>query len=222
MSLAGKRALITGSTRGLGLAIATALADAGADVLLNSRDLEALGEATTKLTQSGVRVRAAAFDVTNSDSIGDAVRYIERELGPIDVLVNAAGMRNAGPLADFREDHFERLMLANVQSVFLVSQAVARRMIPRGTGRIITICSAADAPYNAADAASRAAVASLTRSLAAEWGPHGLCVNGLAPGADQNDGLGTDFPTELGAAAIFLASDASRSLNGRILPVAAP
>ena len=241
-SLAGKRALVTGSSRGIGLAIAAALAGAGADVVLNARDKQALGEAAAKLAEGGARARAAAFDVTSSDSVGEAIDYIETELGPIDILVNNAGMQQRAPLEEFPEDLFERVMATNLSSVFLVSQAVARRMIPRGRGRIINICSLLSgvarrtvAPY----AASKAAVANLTRAMATEWAPHGINANGIAPGyfntelnaalvADPefNDWLTRRTPmgrwgevAELGGAAIFLASDASSFVNGHILYV---
>ncbi|MDO8358997.1 MAG: SDR family NAD(P)-dependent oxidoreductase, partial [Devosia sp.] len=140
-SLAGKRALITGSSRGIGFAIAGALAGAGADIILNARETTALGAAAASLAESGARARAVAFDVTNSESIADAIEYIEADIGPIDILVNNAGMQHRAPLEDFPEDKFERLMATNVSSVFLVGQAVARRMIPRGAGKIINICS---------------------------------------------------------------------------------
>ncbi|MEP7241616.1 MAG: glucose 1-dehydrogenase [Devosia sp.] len=241
-SLAGKRALVTGSSRGIGFAIAAALAGAGADVLLNSRDTTALGQATASLADSGVRARGVAFDVTSSDSINDAVEFIETEIGPIDILVNNAGMQHRAPLEDFPEDRFERLIDTNVTAVFRVGQAVARRMIPRGAGKIINICSlmsglarASITPY----AASKAAVANMTRGMATEWARHGLNVNGLAPGylkTEMNAALYADPEfvawlqkrtpmgrwgelEELGGAAIFLASDAARFVNGHILYV---
>jgi gluconate 5-dehydrogenase len=241
-SLAGKRALVTGSSRGIGLAIAGALAGAGADVVLNGRDTEALGAATANLADSGVRARAVAFDVANSESVADGVDYIEREVGPIDILVNNAGMQHRAPLEDFPEDKFERLMATNVNSVFLVGQAVARKMIPRGAGKIINICSLMSGlarnsitPY----AASKAAVANLTRGMATEWAKHRINVNGIAPGyfrtelnaalvanPEFNDWVEKRTPAgrwgevaELGGAAIFLASDAASFVNGHILYV---
>jgi gluconate 5-dehydrogenase len=241
-SLAGKRALVTGSSRGIGLAIAAAMAGAGADVVLNARDKVALGDAAAKLAESGARVRAVAFDVTNSESVGDAVDYIESEVGAIDILVNNAGMQHRAPLEDFPEDLFERVMSTNLNSVFIVGQAVAKRMIPRGQGRIINICSLMSgvarrsiAPY----AASKGAVANLTRAMATEWARHGINANGIAPGyfkTELNEALVADPEfnawvekrtpqgrwgdvAELGGAAIFLASDASTYVNGHILYV---
>jgi gluconate 5-dehydrogenase len=241
-SLAGRRALVTGSSRGIGFAIAAAFAGAGAELVLNARDKVALGEAAAKLAEGGARARGVAFDVTNSDSVNEAVDYIESEIGPIDILVNNAGMQHRAPLEDFPEDMFERVMATNVTSVFLVGQAVARKMIPRGRGRIINIASLMStvarksiAPYSA----SKAAVTNLTRAMATEWAPHGINANAIAPGyfkTELNQALVSDPEftawvetrtpqgrwgdvAELGGAAIFLASDASSFVNGHVLYV---
>jgi gluconate 5-dehydrogenase len=239
-SLAGRRALVTGSSRGIGFAIATALAGAGAELILNARDTVALGEAAAKLAEGGARARGVAFDVTNSESVGEAVNYIENDIGPIDILVNNAGMQYRAPLEDFPEDMFERVMATNLNSVFFVGQAVARKMIPRGRGKIINITSLMGsvarksiAPY----AASKAAVANLTRAMATEWARHGINANAIAPGyfktelnqalvadATFNSWVETRTPqgrwgdvAELGGAAVFLASDAASFVNGHIL-----
>ena len=241
-SLAGKRALVTGSSRGIGYAIASALAGAGAEIVLNARDKVALGEATANLAAKGIAARAVAFDVTNSDSVGEAVDYIETELGPIDILVNNAGMQHRAPLEDFPEDMFERVMATNVNSVFIVGQAVARRMIPRRRGKIINIASLMStvarksiAPYSA----SKAAVTNLTRAMAVEWAQYGINSNAIAPGyfkTELNEALvnNPEFTAwvetrtpmgrwgevaELGGAAVFLASDAASYVNGHILYV---
>jgi len=241
-SLAGKRALITGSSRGIGFALAGALAGAGADVILNARDTEALGKAAASLADSGARVRAVAFDVANSESVDDAVEHIETEIGPIDILINNAGMQHRAPLEEFPEDRFERIMAVNVNSVFLVGKAVAKRMIPRGAGKIINIASLMTTvarPTISPYAASKAAVANLTRGMAAEWARHGLNINAIAPGyfeTELNTALYQDAEfvkwlrartpmgrwgdlAELGGAAIFLSSDAARFVNGHILYV---
>lgn len=241
-SLAGKRALVTGSSRGIGFGIAGALAGAGADIILNGRDTAALGEASERLAQSGVRARALAFDVTSAESIADAIEFAEAEIGPIDILVNNAGMQHRAPLEEFPPDKFDRIMATNVASVFAVSKAVVPAMIRRGSGKIINICSIMSnlarpsiAPY----AASKAAVANLTRGMAVDWAKHGLNVNGIAPGyirTELNEALlkNAEFnawvekrtpmgrwadPAELGGAAIFLASEASSFVNGHILYV---
>jgi gluconate 5-dehydrogenase len=240
--LTGKRALITGSSRGLGLAIAQGLAQAGASIILNARDSVALGAAAHDLAASGATVQALAFDVTSRDSVDDAISYVEDEIGPIDILVNNAGMQFRASLENFPPDKFDQLIDTNVTSVFNVSQPVARHMIKRGSGNIINICSmmsgsarASIAPY----AASKAAVANLTRGMAVDWAPHGLNVNGIAPGyfaTELNEALLNDTkfnawveartpmgrwgePKELGGVAVFLASEAARFVNGHILYV---
>jgi gluconate 5-dehydrogenase len=241
-SLAGKRALVTGSSRGIGFAIAGALAGAGADVILNSRDTVALGAAAAKLGESGARVRGVAFDVTSEDSVAEAIDHCEGVIGPIDILVNNAGMQHRSPLEDFPLEKFEQVMATNVTSVFLVGQTVARHMIKRGAGKIINICSLMSAlsrPAIAPYAASKAAVANLTRGMATDWARHGLNVNGIAPGyfrTELNAALiaNPEFNAwvekrtpmgrwgevaELGGAAVFLASAASSFINGHILYV---
>ncbi len=241
-SLAGRRALVTGSSRGIGLAIAGALAGAGADVILNGRDKVALGEAAAKLAEGGARVRALAFDVTSEENVEEAVGHAEGEIGAIDILVNNAGMQHRAPLEQFPTDKFEQLMATNVTSAFIVSKAVAAGMIKRGSGNIINICSlmsglsrSSIAPY----AASKAAIANLTRGMAVDWAKHGLRINGIAPGyfrtelnaalvADKEFSawIGKRTPmgrwgevSELGGVAVFLASDAASFVNGHILYV---
>jgi gluconate 5-dehydrogenase len=240
--LTGKRALVTGSSRGLGYAIAAALADAGASIVLNARDNVALGAAASQLAATGATVKAVAFDVTSRDSVNDAIAYCEDEIGPIDILVNNAGMQHRSPLEDFPADKFDQLMMTNVTSVFTVGKAVARNMIKRGSGKIINICSLMSAlsrPGIAPYAASKAAVANLTRGMATDWARHGLNVNGIAPGyfkTELNAALVADPEfnawvekrtpmgrwgevAELGGAAVFLSSPAASFINGHILYV---
>ena len=241
-SLAGKRALVTGSSRGLGYAMAAALAEAGASVVLNARDNVALGAAAADLAGKGADVRALAFDVTSEDSVNEAIAHCEAEIGPIDILINNAGMQIRGPLETYPVESFERLLATHVVATFTVSKAVVRGMIERRSGRIINICSVLTdlarptaAPYGAA----KAAVANLTRGMAADWARHGINVNGLAPGyfkTELNTTLMADATfdgwvkgrtpmgrwaeiEELGGAAVFLASPASSFVNGHILYV---
>lgn len=240
--LTGKRALVTGSSRGLGLAMATALAQAGAAVVLNARDSVALGAAAQDLAATGATVNAVAFDVTSRDSINEAVTYIEDEIGPIDILVNNAGMQFRSSLEAFPPEKFDQVLATNLTSVFNVSQPVARYMIARGHGKIINICSLLaelSRPSVAPYAATKGAVANLTRGMAVDWAKHGLNINGIAPGyfaTELNDALLKDDkfnswietrtpmgrwgqPEELGGTAVFLASEASRFVNGHILYV---
>lgn len=240
--LTGKRALVTGSSRGIGFALAEGLAGAGAEILLNGRDGEALGNAAQTLADQGAKVKALAFDVTSPESIEEAIQHTEAKIGPIDILVNNAGMQYRGSLEDVPHEKFEQLMATNVNSVFYVSQAVAKNMIRRKTGKIINICSVTSSlarstitPY----AASKGAVANMTKGMAADWAKHGLNINGLAPGffkTELNKDLAADkkFSTwlenrtpmgrwgdtkELIGAATYLASNASSFVNGHILYV---
>ena len=240
--LTGKRALITGSSRGLGFAMARALAGAGASVILNARDSVSLGAAADDLAITGASVKAVAFDVTSRDSIDQAISYIEDEIGPIDVLVNNAGMQFRSSLEAFPPEKFDQVITTNLTSVFNVSQPVSRYMIARGAGKIVNICSLmADVsrPSIAPYAASKAAVANLTRGMAVDWARHGINVNGIAPGyfaTELNEALSKDEkfnswleartpmgrwgrPEELGGAVVFLASEAASFVNGHILYV---
>lgn len=241
-SLAGKRALVTGSSRGIGFGIANALAGAGAHVILNARDQVALGEAAVRLAEQGAKVNALAFDVTSEDSVEEAIAHAEAEIGPVDILVNNAGMQHRAPLDEWPLEKFRQVIDTNLTSAFIVGRAVARGMIARKSGKIINICSVMSAlarPSIAPYAASKAAIANLTRGMAVDWAQHGLNVNGIAPGyirTELNEALlkNQDFnswvekrtpmgrwgePGELGGAAIFLASDASSFVNGHILYV---
>lgn len=240
--LSGQRALVTGSSRGLGYAMAQGLAQAGASVVLNGRDSVALGNAAADLAAEGASVTALAFDVTSPDSVEAAIEHCESEIGPIDILVNNAGIQIRGSLENFRHDDFERMLSAHVVSTFSVSQMVARHMIARGRGKIINICSVLTnvarpsvAPYGAA----KAAIANLTRGMAADWAPKGLHINAIAPGyfkTELNQALIADPAfnawveqrtpmgrwgevAELGPVAVFLASNASSYINGHILYV---
>ncbi|MDO3563950.1 glucose 1-dehydrogenase [Ralstonia pseudosolanacearum] len=240
--LSGRTALITGASSGIGFALAGGLARAGARVVLNARGPEKLAQAADSLHAQGADVHTAAFDVTQSTAVAEGIARVEAELGPIDILVNNAGMQRRAPLEQFETDQWHELMKTNVDSVFLVGQAVARYMIPRGRGKIINICSVQSelgrpgiAPYTA----SKGAVKMLTKGMAIDWGPHGLQVNGLGPGyfkteltqalvanAEFTAWLVGRTPSrrwgdveDLTGAAIFLASKASDFVNGHILYV---
>lgn len=236
--LTGKRALVTGSSQGIGFALAQGLADAGAQIVLNGRDAGKLAEAAARIPGAAT----LAFDATDHDAVRNAVDGFEAEVGPIDILVNNAGMQYRTPLEDFPAEAFERLLQTNVASVFHVGQAVARHMIGRGRGKIINIASVQTAlarPGIAPYTATKGAVGNLTKGMATDWAKHGLQCNAIAPGyfdTPLNAALVAD-PTfsawlekrtpagrwgkveELVGACIFLSSDASSFVNGHILYV---
>ena len=240
--LDGRLALITGSSSGIGFALARGLGEAGAALVLNGRNTPRLEQAAGILRGEGLQVHTRVFDVTQAGAVQAAVDDIETTLGAIDILVNNAGMQKRMPLQDFPLEDWHELMRTNVDSVFLVGQAVARKMIPRQRGKIINICSVQSeigrpniAPYMA----SKGAVKMLTKGMAIDWGPHGIQVNGLGPGyfkTELNEALVTDDKfnawltgrtpsrrwgevAELAGAAVFLASDASSFVNGHVLYV---
>lgn len=236
--LKNKRALITGSSQGIGFALAEGLKAAGAAIVLNGRD-------EAKLSQAAARIGHAdmlAIDATDHEAVRRAVDAYEASGKPIDILVNNAGMQHRAPLEDFPADAFERLLQTNIASVFHVGQAVARHMIGRGRGKIINIASVQTSlarPSIAPYTATKGAVGNLTKGMATDWAKHGLNCNAIAPGyfdTPLNAALVAD-PTfsawlekrtpagrwgkveELQGACIFLASDASSFVNGHILYV---
>lgn len=233
--LTGKTALITGSSQGIGFTLATGLIEAGARVVLNGRSAGKLEEAAAQLESPHL-----LFDVTDHAAVRAAVDGFEAEHGPIDILINNAGMQHRTPLEEFAVEDFERLMATNVTSVFNVGQACARHMIGRGAGRIINIASVQTAlarPGIAPYVTSKGAVANLTKGMATDWAPKGLNVNAIAPGyfdtplnaalvADANftawiakrtpQGRWGQLP-ELVGAAVFLSSAAASFVNGQTL-----
>ena len=241
-NLEGRRALVTGSSQGIGYALSQALGQAGATVVLNGRDTGKLEQAAASLRTAGLVVEVAAFDVTEPAAVTAGIAALERDHGPVDILVNNAGIQRRGPLEDFAAETWHELMRTNLDSVFYVAQAVARGMIARRQGKIINICSVQSelgrpsiAPY----AASKGAVKMLTKGMCAEWARHGIQVNGIGPGyfaTPMNQAL-VDDPgfsdwlckrtpagrwgrvEELGGAVVFLASAASSFVNGQILYV---
>jgi gluconate 5-dehydrogenase len=236
--LDGRRALVTGSSQGIGLALAHGLADAGASVILNGRNTEKLAAAAAELPVAA----RLSFDVSDHAAARAAIDGFEESEGPIDILVNNAGVQHRAPLEDFPPEDFERLMRTNVSSVFNVGQACARHMIRRGRGKIVNVASVnallarySIAPYTA----TKGAVANLTKGMATDWARHGLTCNAIAPGymrtplnealwsdPEFNDWLEKRTPAgrwgqveELVGACVFLASDASSFVNGHVLYV---
>ena len=183
--LAGATALVTGSSQGIGLALAQGLAEAGARSVLNGRTIPRLEAVAEEVRQGGHKVEILGFDVTDHDNVAAAIDRFEAGVGPIDILVNNAGMQHRAPLEEFPADAFERLLQTNIASVFHVGQAVARHMIKRGAGKMINIASVQSAlarPGIAPYTATKGAVANLTKGMATDWARHGLQVNAIAPG----------------------------------------
>ncbi|MEW2568950.1 SDR family oxidoreductase [Streptomyces sp. NPDC047070] len=181
--IGGRTALVTGSSRGIGLALARGLAEAGCTVVLNGRDPDRLAEAAARLP--GEAVHTAAFDVTDGPSVAAGIADVEERVGPLDILVNNAGMQLRSPLLEFTDSDWHRILDTNLTSAFLVGREAARGMTARGHGKIVNICSLQSevarpgiAPY----AATKGALKMLTKGMCADWGPHGVQVNGLGPG----------------------------------------
>ncbi len=235
--LTDRRALITGSSQGIGFALAKGLAAAGASIVLNGRDTGKLAQAAQSL---GGDVTTLAFDATDHDAVRAAVDGFESETGAIDILINNAGMQHRTELENFPADAFERLLQTNIASVFHVGQAVARHMIGRKAGKIINIASVQTAlarPGIAPYTATKGAVANLTKGMATDWAKHGLQCNAIAPGyfdtplnaalvADPEFSAWLEKRTpagrwgqveELVGAAVFLSSQASSFVNGHTL-----
>jgi NAD(P)-dependent dehydrogenase (short-subunit alcohol dehydrogenase family) len=240
--LSGQVALVTGTSRGLGQYFARALARAGADIAMTSRDRRSLGDFAREIEALGRKSFAADLDVRDEASIRDAVAAVEQHLGKIDILVNNAGCNIRKPALDVTWEDWNTILDTNLRGSFFVSQAVARGMIERCYGRIINIGSVTSvagyaglAPYGA----SRGGIRQLTMSLADDWGRHGVTVNCLAPGwfkTRQNQVLYENAawveyitdripvkrpgrPDDLDGAIIFLASESSRYVTGQTLLV---
>lgn len=244
-SLEGQVALVTGGSRGLGLQIAEALGEAGARIVLTSRKAEDLEQATADLQARGVDARWIAADASDPAAIARVVSETRERAGEIDVLVNNAGATWGAPAEDYPLQAWDKVMNLNIRSVFLMSQAVGRAsMIPRRKGRIVNIASIAGLAGNAALMqtvaynTSKGAVVNFTRTLAAEWGHHGINVNALAPGmfptkmtrgtfervGEERIAAGAPLrrvggDDDLKGAALLLASDAGRHITGQILAV---
>ncbi|MBA4136235.1 MAG: gluconate 5-dehydrogenase [Opitutus sp.] len=236
--LSGRRALVTGSSQGIGFALARALAAAGAHVLLNGRDAAKLDRAVAALRADGFSAEARCFDVTDES----AVLAATPQLGVVDVLVNNTGIHRRGPLATMSLADWDAVLKTNLTSAFLVSRAVAPGMIERGAGKIINVCSLMSdlaRPTTGNYAAAKGGLKMLTRAMCAEWAKHNVQVNGLAPGyilTEMTQPLAADpkfdgwiksrtpagrwgSADDLTGACVFLASPAADFVNGQILTV---
>jgi gluconate 5-dehydrogenase len=240
--LDGRLALVTGSSSGIGHALARGLAQAGAKVVLNGRNETKLKQAAEELEAEGLAVSVQAFDVCDPAAVAQAVAQLEQQHGPLDILVNNAGIQRRGPFHEFALADWNDIMRTNVDSMFHVGQAVAKGMVARQRGSIINIASVQSelgrpgiAPYTA----SKGAVKMLTKGMAIDLGPHGVRVNALAPGyfkTELTEKLVADETftawlvgrtpsrrwgdvAELAPAVVFLASEAASFVNGHILYV---
>lgn len=240
-SLRGKTALITGSTRGIGAALAEGLARAGADIVLNGTSEAGVAEAVDRLTAAvpTSRISGRAFDITDASAVDAAIAEIESTTA-VDILVNNAGIQHRQPLVDLDIVDWNRVVAVNLTAPFLVGRAVARGMLDRGAGKIINICSIQTdlarptiAPYTA----TKGGLRNLTRGMTAEWAKHGIQINGIAPGyirTEMTQALIDDpafnawvtgrTPSErwgevqdLIGPAVWLASDASAYVNGQVV-----
>ena len=239
--LTGRRALVTGGARGLGRTMAEALAEAGADVALTSREADRAREAARELAAAtGVRAAGFAADMTAADDVARLADEVEAHLGPVDILVNNAGVNIRGNSEALSEADWDTVLDTNVKGPFLLSRALGPRMAARGWGRIVnlgSILSVIALPGRAPYAASKAAVANLTRVQALEWAAHGVTVNAICPGpfgTEMNRQLLNDpekyaafvakIPMgrwgnldEIKGAVVFLASDAASFVTGSLL-----
>jgi gluconate 5-dehydrogenase len=240
--LKGRTALVTGSSRGLGRAIAEGMAKAGARIVVNGTDPARVKTAVGELRAAGLAAEGAAFDVTDEAAIVKAFEGFDQAGIEIDILVNNAGIQVRKPLVEFSSADWRKVIETNLTSAFIIGREAAKRMIPRKRGKIVNIASLASelarptiAPYTAA----KAGIKNLTKSMAVEWAVSGIQANAIGPGymlTDMNQALmsNTDFnnwlmsrvpakrwgnPDELVGAAIFLASPASNYINGQTIYV---
>ena len=241
-SLEGRTALVTGSSRGLGFAIATGLAEAGGSIILNGVNSDRLNEGVTVLQDKGFSVKSSAFDVTDEAAVVAAFESFDADGIEVDIVVNNAGIQYRKPIVELDSANWQRVIDTNLTSAFLVSREAAKRMLPRKRGKVINIGSlmsglgrATIAPYTAA----KGGIKTLTQAMAAEWAEHGIQANAIGPGymlTEMNQALidNAEFdgwvkgrtpsrrwgkPEELVGAAVFLSSDASNYVNGQIIYV---
>ena len=239
-SLEGRVALVTGATHGLGMAVATALAGAGATLAVNGHSADRLDKALKTYENKGIDAKGYLFDVTDEQAVAEGVARIEREAGPIDILVNNAGIIKRIPALEMTLPEWNEVIATDLTSPFLMSRAVAAGMIRRGHGKIVNMCSMMSEVGRSsvtAYAAAKGGLKMLTKNLATEWAKHNIQVNGIAPGYMVTDNtaklrqnreavaaitaqipLGRwGKPEDLMGPVVFLASNASNFVNGHLL-----
>ncbi len=241
-SLRNKTALITGSSRGLGLAMARGLGLAGATVVLNARDAPRLAEAVSELKREGIVADGCAFDVTCREDVEEKINVIENRYGTVDILVNNVGINRRAAVADIEESLWEAVIRTNLSAVLYVSQKVVKRMMHRQRGKIINTCSLMSEvarPTTGPYAVSKGGLKMLTRTMAVEWAKFNIQVNGIGPGyfsTELNQSLVNDRdfndwveartpagrwgqPADLMGTVVFLASHASDFITGQVIYV---
>jgi gluconate 5-dehydrogenase len=242
-NLKGKRAIVTGGTQGIGIAIVKALCLAGASVIINARNEQKLSNSVESLKTYDFDVQGCLFDISETQSVKEAIEHIEGDIGPIDILVNNAGIIRRAPAEELAEQDWSDVIQTNLSGPFIMSKYVGRNMIKRKSGKIINICSLMSELGRdtvVAYAAAKGGLKMLTRNLATEWAPYNIQVNGIGPGYiatpinesyrkpgnPLNDYIVSRTPAgrwgapeDLMGAAIFLASAASNFVNGQIIYV---
>jgi gluconate 5-dehydrogenase len=242
-NLTGKRALVTGATHGLGMAMAKGLGDAGASLVITGTNEARMSNALNTYRDQGYMVEGLLFDVTNEIDVISNVDWIETNLGPIDILVNNAGIIQRTPLLDMAVEDFRRVVDVDLVGAFIVSKHVVRHMVNRRAGKIINICSMMTELGRdtvGAYASAKGGLKMLTKSMATEWARFNIQANGIGPGyfaTEQTEPIRKDGhpfndfiitrtpagrwgnPEDLAGSAVFLASQASNFVNGHIIYV---
>jgi 2-deoxy-D-gluconate 3-dehydrogenase len=241
-SLEGKNALVTGSRTGLGAAMAIGLAQAGANIVVHGSSAEGIDEVCAAVRSAGVKAVSARADISKPESCDALVALTVERLGSIDILINNAGIIRRTPATDYSMEDWSAVLEVNLNAVFRLCQLAGRHMLAQGRGKIINIASMLSfqgGVFVPAYAASKGAVAQLTKALANEWAPRGINVNAIAPGymetkntaalradpdrsrqiLDRIPAARWGRPDDLAGAAVFLSSPASDYINGHVLPV---
>lgn len=241
--LSGKRAMVTGGTHGLGMAMAKGLAEAGAELIINGTTPSRMEEAVKEYEEAGHTVHSFIFDVTKEKKAQSFIDKIEKEIGPIDILVNNAGIIQRTPLLEMDEADYRKVIDVDLVGPFIMAKYVAKHMIKRKEGKIINICSMMTELGRdtvGAYAAAKGGLKMLTRSMATEWAKHNIQINGIGPGYFATEQTApirkeghpfNDFiisrtpagrwgkPSDLAGTAVFLSSAASDFVNGQIVYV---